>query len=247
MDIRKYNRDAWNKQVEGGNPWTIPVGDKEIKAARQGDCRIVLTPNKPIPQEWLMPISGRKILCLASGGGQQGPVLAAAGALVTVFDNSPRQLDRDRKAAKKYGLDIETVEGDMRDLSAFEDESFELIVHPVSNLFVPDIQPVWNEAFRVLKEGGTLLSGFNKPFKYLFDEDEYDHSRLKVSHSIPYSDLNDADLDDGGKRRWKKAVLWNSVIHWKTRSVVRSMRDLSLSVFMKTAISRKRMICFQNI
>jgi len=30
--------------------------------------------------------------CLASGGGQQGPVLAAAGAHVTVFDNSPRQL-----------------------------------------------------------------------------------------------------------------------------------------------------------
>jgi 2-polyprenyl-3-methyl-5-hydroxy-6-metoxy-1,4-benzoquinol methylase len=70
------------------------------------------------------------VLCLASGGGQQGPILAAAGARVTVFDNSPQQLAQDRFVARREGLTLETVEGDMRDLSVFADVSFDLIVHP---------------------------------------------------------------------------------------------------------------------
>ena len=94
-------------------------------------------------------------MCLASGGGQQGPILAAAGADVTVFDNSPRQLEQDRYVADRDGLHLQTVEGDMRDLSCFPDESFDLIVHPVSNVFVPDVKPVWREAYRVLKPGAT--------------------------------------------------------------------------------------------
>ena len=44
--------------------------------------------------------------------GQGGaPVLAAPGAAVTVFDNSPAQLDRDRSVAEGEGLRLETVEG----------------------------------------------------------------------------------------------------------------------------------------
>jgi len=40
---------------------------------------------------------------------------------------------------------IETVQGDMADLSVFPDARFGLIVHPVSNVFVPDVRPVWRE------------------------------------------------------------------------------------------------------
>ena len=57
----------------------------------------------------------------------------------------------------------------MRDLSAFTDESFDLVFHPVSNLFVPEVGPVWNEAFRVLRKGGALLAGFLNPAVYVFD------------------------------------------------------------------------------
>ncbi len=57
----------------------------------------------------------------------------------------------------------------MRDLSAFADESFDLVFHPVSNLFVPEVRPVWNEAFRVLRRGGSLLAGFLNPAVYIFD------------------------------------------------------------------------------
>ena len=88
------------------------------------------------------PLAGADVLCLAAGGGQQGPILAAAGADVTVFDNSPRQLAQDRLVADRDGLAIRTIEGDMADLSAFADASFDLVVHPVSNVFAADVRPV---------------------------------------------------------------------------------------------------------
>ena len=168
-DILLYNRRTWDRQVQRGNPWTMPVSREAVARARNGDWSIVLTPTKPVPAEWFPPLVGLDVLCLASGGGQQGPILAAAGANVTVFDNSPAQLAQDRLVADRDGLMIETVQGDMADLRVFPDARFDLIVHPVSNVFVPDVKPVWREAFRVLKPGGVLLSGFMNPVHYLFD------------------------------------------------------------------------------
>jgi SAM-dependent methyltransferase len=190
MDVRAYNRGAWDRQVEGGNRWTVPVSAEEIAAARQGEWQIVLTPLKPVPGAWFPPLEGADVLCLASGGGQQGPILAAAGANVTVFDNSPRQLAQDRAVGAREGLEIRTVEGDMRDLSPLQDESFDLIFHPVSNVFVPEVRPVWREAFRVLRRGGALLAGFVNPAMYIFDFDRLDDEGvLEVKYRLPYSDL----------------------------------------------------------
>src|SRR5690348_12334798 len=157
MDIRAYNRMAWDRHVEQGNPWTRPVSPEAIAAARQGQWDIILTPTKPIPKDWFPDLRGADVLCLAGGGGQQGPILAAAGATVTVFDNSPKQLAQDRMVADRDGLALRTVEGDMRDLAQFADASFDLIVHPCSNMYVPEVQPVWAEAFRVLRSGRALL------------------------------------------------------------------------------------------
>ena len=189
-DVRSFNREAWDRQVQSGkNPWTVPVSSELIARARMGDWSVVLTENKPVPYEWFPPMQGLDILGLACGGGQQGPIFAAAGANVTIFDNSPAQLARDREVAERDGLDIRTVEGDMRDLSVFADESFDLIFHPVSNLFIHEIRPVWKEAYRVLRHGGTMLSGFNQPLIYIFDFEELDKGNMIVKHKIPYSDI----------------------------------------------------------
>ena len=194
MNIREYNRDAWDQEVKRGNKWTIPVSPEVIASARKGKWHIVLTPSKPVPGEWFPHVEGSEVLCLASGGGQQGPVLAAAGVKVTVLDNSPMQLKQDRLVAERESLTIRTVEGDMADLSMFGDESFKLIVHPVSNNFVPDVRAVWTEAFRVLQRGGVLLSGFMNPAIYLFDYELADSTGiLKVKYSLPYSDETDLE------------------------------------------------------
>lgn len=142
MDVRAYNRQAWNREVQTSNPWTIPVDEQVIAAARRGEWSILLTPTLPTPREWFPPLPGAEVLCLASGGGQQSPVLAAAGARVTVLDNSPSQLEQDRRVAEREGLALRLVEGDMADLSVFTDSSFDLIFHPVSNVFAADVRPI---------------------------------------------------------------------------------------------------------
>jgi SAM-dependent methyltransferase len=187
-DVRRHNRQAWDHLVEMGNPWTIPVGAQVIAAARRGEFSLLLTEQIPVPSSWFPPLPGAEVLCLASGGGQQGPVLAAAGARVTVFDNSPRQLERDRLVAEREDLELRTVEGDMCDLGVFPDGSFDLVFHPVSNVFVPDVRPVWREAYRVLRQGGLLMAGFMNPVVYLTELSP--DGILEVKHPIPYSDLD---------------------------------------------------------
>lgn len=190
MDILSYNRKAWDRQVEEGNQWTVPVSPEEIALARQGAISLLLTPTKTVPPAWYPELKNARVLCLAGGGGQQGPILAAAGADVTVFDNSPAQLAQDRFVAQREGLVLQTIQGDMADLSAFSDGQFDLVFHPVSNVFVPDVLPVWKEAFRVLKPGGRLLSGFTNPVLYIFDMELLEkQGKMEVRHSIPYSDL----------------------------------------------------------
>lgn len=190
MDTRAYNREAWNREVDGGqNRWSQPVSPEVIANARHGEFFILLTENIPVPQKWFPPLKDADVLCLASGGGQQGPVLAAAGANVTVFDNSPRQLEQDQLVAKREALSLKTVEGDAADLSAFADESFDLLFNPCSTVFMPDVRAVWKEAFRVLRHGGILMTGSMNPVHYIFDLYKADEGILEVAHSIPYSDL----------------------------------------------------------
>lgn len=189
MDIAEFNRQAWDRQVAEKNKWTIPVTVKNIEAARNGNWSVVLTPNIPVPADWFGDISQKNVLCLASGGGQQGPILAAAGANVTVVDYSQAQLQQDEKVASENGLTLQTHHGLMQDLSAFEDASFDLIFHPVSNCFTPDVLAVWKEAHRVLKPGGRLLAGFVNPVLYLFDPEKEEQDELEVCNSIPFSTL----------------------------------------------------------
>jgi SAM-dependent methyltransferase len=187
--IRQYNRHAWDQAVTRQSQWTIPVTPEIIAAARGGQWQIILTPTKPVPPSWFPSLAGLDVLCLASGGGQQGPVLAATGANVTVLDNSPRQLAQDRNVAGREGLDVRTVEGDMADLSMFGDCAFDLIVHPCSNLFTPDVRPVWREAYRVLRNGGVLMAGFCNPALFIFDARLADEGVLQVRHKLPYADV----------------------------------------------------------
>jgi SAM-dependent methyltransferase len=192
IDSVAHNRAAWDRRVDAGDEWTRPVSAEVIARARQGDWSVVLIGYQPVDRGWFpAELTGVDVLCLASGGGQQGPTLAAAGATVTVFDNSPRQLAQDEFVADRDGLSsLRTVLGDMRDLSALPDESFDLVFNPVSNLFSPQLEPVWRECFRVLRPGGALLVGFLNPDVFLFDAVALDsRGEFVVRHALPYSDL----------------------------------------------------------
>jgi SAM-dependent methyltransferase len=189
LDVLQFNRAAWDKMVEGESQWTLPVGAAEIEAAREGRWQIVLTPVRPVPRSWFPALAGADVLCLASGGGQQGPILAAAGAQVVILDASPKQLDRDRSVAAEHQLELVAMAGDMADLSGLDDDSFDLVFHPASNMFVPDVMPVWRECYRVLRRGGVLLAGFANPVIYMVEPaPALGNGALAIVHQVPYSD-----------------------------------------------------------
>ncbi|MDR3512315.1 MAG: class I SAM-dependent methyltransferase [Caulobacteraceae bacterium] len=193
MDVGQVNREGWDRRVEAADVWTVAVDAETIARARAGDWAIHLTANRPTPADWLGDVAGRDVLCLASGGGQQGPTLAAAGARVVVFDASARQLAQDEAVARREGLDLTIRQGFMHDLSGFANAAFDLIFHPVSNCYAPQVEPVWRECFRVLRPGGVLLAGFMNPMVYVFDPDAEARGELVARFRLPYSDIADRD------------------------------------------------------
>src|SRR5262245_32723437 len=167
MNYIQHNRRAWNHGPISSSIWAQPVNDGIIARARSGDWEVLLTPKTPVPKAWFDGLPGKNVLCLASGGGQQAPILAAAGATVVSLDLSEEQLRKDRQVAERHALPVRCIRSDMADLTALGDATFDLIFHPASNVFIPDLAPVWRECARVLRRGGALLSGFMNPAVFM--------------------------------------------------------------------------------
>lgn len=185
QDINAKTIDQW---VASGWQWGIPVTHEEYECALEGKWKVVLTPNKAVPAEWFGDLRGKKVLGLASGGGQQMPLLTAAGAVCTVLDYSEKQLERERMVAEREGYGITVIRADMTKPLPFGDESFDLIFHPVSNCYVEKVKPIFRECYRILKDNGILLSGLDNGINYIFDEEE-----KFLQNSLPFNPLKNAE------------------------------------------------------
>jgi SAM-dependent methyltransferase len=153
-EIAKYNVERWRALVEADALYTRPLLNLDETSARE-----VVD-----PRGWLGELKGCHVLCLASGGGRESPAFALLGARVTVFDLSEEQLEQDRRAAAHYGFEVETVCGDMRDLSALDADSFDIVSHSYSLNFVPDSRAVFREVARVVRAGGLYRFMCANPF-----------------------------------------------------------------------------------
>ncbi len=182
--IADSNARTIDRWVEEGWEWGIPLSREAFQDALRGRWDMVLTPNIPVPKNWFPPLTGKEVLGLASGGGQQMPIFAALGANCTVLDYSPRQLESEAMVASREGYDIRILRADMSQPLPFEDESFDLIFHPVSNCYIREVKPLWRECFRILKPGGLLMAGLDNGINYLFDQDEQ-----TLCHSLPFDPL----------------------------------------------------------
>lgn len=190
---------AWDREAELGNPATVPIDDSSIREAREGKLSLSLTCGRLVPAHWLSDLAGKKVLCLALGGGQQVPLLAAAGACVTSFENSGQQLARDLEVAQRNSLRIEAELGDMQDLSRFPTGAFDLAFVGLGFQFIPNPKLVCDQLSRALRRPATVIAAFVNPVQYLLDWANYSQGKLIIRHALPYSDLTSISPDERSK------------------------------------------------
>ena len=118
-------------------------------------------------------VAGADVLCLAGGGGQQSAAFALLGANVTVLDLSKEQLARDEQAARHYGVNVGLVHGDMRDLSRFGEDAFDVVWHAHSLCFVPSSEEVLDQVARVLRPGGKYKVSWANPFYHGMEDHQW--------------------------------------------------------------------------
>ena len=192
MDYQELNAQTIDRWVEEGWEWGRPVSHELYAAAQHGEWDVVLTPTIPVPHEWFGDLRGRRVLGLASGGGQQMPIFAALGADCTVLDYSARQIESERMVAAREGYEIRAIRADMTKPLPFPDGAFDLIFHPVSNCYVREVLPIWRECYRVLAPGGVLLAGLDNGLNFAFDE-----AQRTLQYTLPFDPVaNEAQRRD---------------------------------------------------
>ncbi len=198
MEYQKINAETISKWCREGWEWGKPIEHETYVKAMRGEWGVYLTPTKIVPHAWFGELSGKKVLGLASGGGQQMPVFAALGAKCTVLDYSQAQCDSERMIAEREGYAIEILQEDMTKRLPFEDDTFDLIFHPVSNCYVEEVEGIFRECWRVLKKGGIFLGGYDTGINYVFDEEE-----KQLKYALPFNPLKDPKLyEDSVKNDW---------------------------------------------
>ncbi len=199
MNYQDRNAQTIDKWVEEGWEWGQPISHETYEKAKNGNWDVLLTPTKFVPHAWFGDLRGKKVLGLASGGGQQMPVFAAAGAECTVLDYSQRQLASEKMVAERENYKIQIIKADMTKPLPFSDGTFDLIFHPVSNCYVREVKPIFRECYRILKKGGIFLAGLDNGLNYIFDEEE-----RTVQNTLPFDPLKNpaqmkqlSDTDSG--------------------------------------------------
>lgn len=190
MDYTQINAETIDRWVAEGWEWGKPIAHETYRNALNGVWDVLLTPTKPVPHDWFGDLSGKKLLGLASGGGQQMPIFAALGAECTVLDYSEAQLQSERLVSEREGYPIRILRADMTKPLPFADGEFDLIFHPVSNCYIAEVLPVWRECYRVLKSGGVLLAGLDNGLNFVFDEE----TETVFQHTLPFDPLHDPAL-----------------------------------------------------
>ena len=207
MKYTQTNARMWDEANDSLASKARVISQEAFLRAKAGELALSLAGVEKAPARWFPKLGGCRVLALAGGGGQQGPVLAAHGAIVTVTDLSDRQLELERLAAKREGYAIETVKADLAEPFPFEDGAFDLIVNPVSNCYIRELGPMWRECARVLRPGGVLMTGFCKEELFLFDPD-FRREEVQISrHPLPFDPLRDLTAEELAAREKERRPL----------------------------------------
>ena len=202
-DIARIQLAEIRRAIERGNDFTKPWLDLDADAYRaygRGERDTLPGPtytDGPVVRLMMKDAKGKNVLCLAGGGGQQSAVFSLIGANVTVLDLTPEQLESDQKAARHYGYEVTTVQGDMRDLSVLPEAHFDRVYQPISTLFIPDLCELYREVARVIKPNGLYHSQYAVPLLYMAEAQPWDGTGYTLRITQPYQRGAIFEAEDG--------------------------------------------------
>lgn len=192
MEHLNVNQRAWNSLADSGSLFARTATDEECQ-----------NPLKTLDGRGWLPenVAGLRVLCLAAGGGWQSILYAAAGAIVTVVDLSDSMLELDQRESSRRGYQVQTIQTSMEDLSMLADQSFDIVHQPVSTCYIPDLQPVYREISRILKDQGLYISQHKQPISLQIshrNERQQFVIGLEYYHQGPLPAVNDKSYREDG-------------------------------------------------
>jgi SAM-dependent methyltransferase len=125
-------------------------------------------------------LAGKRVLELGCGAGQSLVVMAREGAHAIGLDPVAGQLAAARRLAEQEGVKVELHQGDLADLAFMRGDSIDLVLSAYSLAFEEDINRVFRQVHRVLKEGAPMVFSLPHPAYDLIDDRE---DPLVVRHS----------------------------------------------------------------
>ena len=195
--IGDTNRRHWEDLASRGMEYTTPWLDLDpdlVRAFAGGSVEALPGPYACLyPRSVFESVEGKRVLCLASGGGQQSAVFGLLGAEVTVLELTPGQLESDHKAAEHFGYEVRTVLGDMRDLSGFTASAFDLVYQAISIVFVPDVREVYREVARILVPGGLYRVGHCNPAVQVVEQTSWDGDGYRILEAYSGGCIEDSE------------------------------------------------------
>lgn len=203
-EYSNQNQSQWNRLAKAGSLFARVATDEE--------CR---QPLRTLDSRGWLPgsVVGKKVLCLAAGGGWQSILYAVAGAQVTVLDLSPEMLALDREQAEHRNVKVKDICASMTDLSQFAEAEFDIVHQPVSTCYIPDLNLVYREIARVLKPQGLYISQHKQPTslqitdrdardRYVVGLEYYQKGSLPVVHDESYREAGTVEF----LHRWEQLI-----------------------------------------
>ncbi|MDQ6928157.1 MAG: class I SAM-dependent methyltransferase [Actinomycetota bacterium] len=143
----------------------VPVGPDEAVDVRYG-------PDIQTETELrlLGTVTDKRVLELGCGTGRCSVAFATQGAHTIAIDFSPEHLGGARRLSEREGVKVELHEGDLADLAFVRADSIDLVFSAYALSLVDDINRVFRQVHRVLKEGAPFVFSVMHPASVMLDE-----------------------------------------------------------------------------
>ena len=132
---------------------------------------VELGPDVPsLDRRLIGDVAGKRVVDLGCGMGHASVALAKQGAKVFALDPDQAQLNHARELADQESVKIEVHQSDLADFAFLRNASIDLVVSVFALAAVDDLDRVFRQVHRVLREGAPFILSLPHPLSTLIEQ-----------------------------------------------------------------------------